>query len=410
MQTPILALGGFSGSGLNGTAARYTPLCMGGAESAYNATIANVEVPMPIAGTFSNLYSRLPVPGTSNSWETRLMVDGSAAALTCTQSGAATDATPDISNQVAVAVGQKIALRTTPTVGGSAIDLTTPLADVGLLFTATAPGESAIFGIGSASNSATNYLSFGQNRTGGATENLASVVIPTAGVLDKLYVELSGAPGTAASGKQYAFSVYINGAPVSPAITCTILDTATGASDLTHSVTVAAGDTLSLQSIPTSTPTARAAKFSMRWVPTIPGESLMLSMGVAALSSSAARWLNANGSALNTDTEALFQNIAPVAFVAKKLQIKFNTAPGGAASRAYVLRKNEADQALTATVSTSATTASDTSNTVSIAAGERIGWKTTPASTPAAAGCYRVSAVAYIASVAGPSLALLGVG
>lgn len=410
MKTPILALGGFSGSGLSGTAARYTPLCMGGAESAYNATITNVEVPMPIAGTFSNLYSRLPVPGASNSWETRLMLDGAASALTCTQSGTATDATPDTSNPVSATAGQKVALRTTPTVGGSAIDLTTPLADIGLLFTATTPGESAIFGSGSVSNSATNYLPFGQSRTGGATENLASVVIPTAGVLDKLYVELSGAPGTAASGKQYAFSVYINGAAVSPAITCTILDTATGASDLTHSVTVAAGDTLSLESIPTSTPTARATKFSMRWVPTISGESLMLSMGVAALSSSAARWIDVNGSALNTDTEALFQNIAPYPFEAKKLKVKFNTAPGGSASRAYVLRKNEADQSLTATVSTSATTAEDITNTVSVAAGDRIGWKTTPSTAPAAAGSYRISAVAYIASSSARMMTLLGVG
>jgi hypothetical protein len=67
--------------------------------------------------------------------------------------------------------------------------------------------------------------------------------MPTAGTIDRLYVQAASAPGS--SPKQFTFTVWKNG--IAQALTCFMTGTGTAnqtCSDLTHSVSVVATDTL----------------------------------------------------------------------------------------------------------------------------------------------------------------------
>jgi hypothetical protein len=82
--------------------------------------------------------------------------------------------------------------------------------------------------------------------------------IPLGGVVNNLQVRLSGNPG---NGRQYTFTVLRNG--VASGLTCTVSgSSATSCSD-TDSTVWAAGDTIALQSVPTSTPTSRTVTWSV---------------------------------------------------------------------------------------------------------------------------------------------------
>jgi hypothetical protein len=81
--------------------------------------------------------------------------------------------------------------------------------------------------------------------------------MPVSGNISNFYVVLDVSPG---SGKSYTFVVRKNG--VDTSITCTISDTNTTGSDLTHSVSFTAGDYISICVIPSAgSPTAAL----MRW-------------------------------------------------------------------------------------------------------------------------------------------------
>jgi hypothetical protein len=82
--------------------------------------------------------------------------------------------------------------------------------------------------------------------------------------------------------------------------------------------------------------------------------------------------------------EARTQQVMPCAGTFDYLRVQV-TDPGGAAqSRAFKLRKNTADTTLTATVSTGATTAQDTSNSVSVVAGDLVAMQCVSSASPAA--------------------------
>lgn len=72
-----------------------------------------------------------------------------------------------------------------------------------------------------------------------------------------LYVRLDAAPGT---GKSYAFTIRKNGA--SAAVTATVADLIPTATDLTHAVAIADGDTWDLQKVPSGTPSTATATWA----------------------------------------------------------------------------------------------------------------------------------------------------
>ncbi|PYN86761.1 MAG: hypothetical protein DMD87_17285 [Candidatus Rokuibacteriota bacterium] len=89
---------------------------------------------------------------------------------------------------------------------------------------------------------------------------------------------------------------------------------------------------------------------------------------------------------LAASSAAGFRTVVPRAGTIKNLFAAVSVAPGASKSWAFMVRKNGVDQSLTCTISgASATSASDTSHSFTVAAGDEIEIKIVPTSTPAAA-------------------------
>jgi hypothetical protein len=97
-----------------------------------------------------------------------------------------------------------------------------------------------------------------------ATESAVQQTVPMAGTLSEFYVTLNGSPG---SGRGYTFVVRKNG--VNTLVTCTISGTATTGSDVTNSVSFAAGDKISIRVTPVNNPTARSMSWTAKFSPAI---------------------------------------------------------------------------------------------------------------------------------------------
>jgi len=110
------------------------------------------------------------------------------------------------------------------------------------------------------SNTATQYL--GPDSGPNATEVNRSWVVPVAGTLTRMYAWCNGSPGGTAD---YTFSVMQNGAYAS-GLDVTVTHPL-GYGTTSGSIAVAAGDRLSIRSVPQGTPTARLAKVSLVFVP-----------------------------------------------------------------------------------------------------------------------------------------------
>jgi hypothetical protein len=89
----------------------------------------------------------------------------------------------------------------------------------------------------------TQYCSISGQQAPDATEADVYIVVPCAGTIDNLYVELGGASG---SGESHAFTVRKNGADTALTVTISGATDTTG-NDTGNSFTVAAGDKLSLK-------------------------------------------------------------------------------------------------------------------------------------------------------------------
>jgi hypothetical protein len=110
-------------------------------------------------------------------------------------------------------------------------------------------GSSAIMGSATAvALTTTIYIPIAGGGLSSTTEGNVDIPAPTASTLTNFYVELSAAPGV---GNSVAVTVRKNGADT--ALTLTISGAAVSGSDLTHSVSVAAGDLLDIKIVPTGT-------------------------------------------------------------------------------------------------------------------------------------------------------------
>jgi hypothetical protein len=123
-----------------------------------------------------------------------------------------------------------------------------------------------MFVVGSSSgtleNYETRYMPMGYAADSN-TESTVQVPMPVAGNLSKFYVNLDGSPGT---GNSYTFTVRKNGADQID-LQVVISGSATSGSDTSGSVSFAAGDLISIESTPASSPTDRGARWSATFTP-----------------------------------------------------------------------------------------------------------------------------------------------
>jgi len=205
-------------------------------------------------------------------------------------------------------------------------------------------------------------------------------VISTGGIIKDLRVLIMTPPG---AGKSYDFTLYVNGAPT--ALTVTISgDTATTANDTAHDVTVAAGDYAYLLVDPTGTPVESRAYYTMLFEATNAKESLVMGNS-QGLDDALTEYVTLMGYDISpTSTENDRRTVIPTAGTLKDLYVKLTADPGtNPDGYRFTLRKNGASQTLTVTITADATTGSDTTHEISVAAGDIVTLRIYPLNGPA---------------------------
>lgn len=374
------------------------------------ANIGLANQPMPDSGTLSNLYVRVTnAPGAGASYIFTVYKNSVATGLTVTIADAATVATPDTSNTVSYSAGDVICLETVPSAG------TAPAA-AGLLAWAVdndSSGQALLAGSTTTNgNAADSWLALQGSVRATAITSMETIV-PTDGVIDNLYFHVSGTLGT---DNTYTATLIKNGSDT--ALTATVTASEIIMSNTADDVSVAAGDLVFWRITPASTPTARACHPSVRFTPTIDGESIQTYASSSNASSASNEvFIGIGGGAMvtqATDSNRLAYQYG--VYDAKKLHAAVDTAPDtGAGTQTWTIkiRSNGTSSSVSTTISESATTATpDTSNTVTSTTLGNLGFSWQGSGTPTLSPS-RASFVTYRApAVAGdtPQRMLTGVG
>lgn len=375
--------------------------------STSNATNTFREQIVPAPITLSNFYVSLAsAPGGVASITVSIMKNGSASAVTVTITGSATSAT-DSTHSVSFNAGDLIGV--TVTTSGSP---TNSRASWNVGCTSTSGDYFPMFGGMMGSLTATTSYAYPystSNNSTVTTEAQAEIVIPCAGTLSNMYVATDVAPGT---GNSIQFVPYKNGS--AGLLTATISGaSATSASDTTDSITVSAGDRISMQLVKSTSLTSARFFWGIQFTPTTVGQSFFAFGNSSAPSTATTNYEQPLGIGLAgwNATESTALSI-PGACTLQALYWMAGTAPGTVASWALTVRKNSTNTALSATITGSATTANITGQNVTLAQSDIVDLQMVPSTVPAAmTNGAHAGVLVYIApSSSGHGLSLLGVG
>ena len=202
---------------------------------------------------------------------------------------------------------------------------------------------------------------------------------PVAGTLQDFSVHLGTAPGVGASWK---FDIYKNGSVT--AITITISDTnTTGTSSDT--LAVLAGDLIVMLITPSAGPAPANSTLNNCIVFNAAVKKSVILGGTAgaALINSSTQYQAFSGGSSWNGTEVNRSQVAPTAGTIKNLYVNMASNPGGGTKGyKFTVYKNGLATALTATISGSNVTASDTSNSFSVVAGDLLSMESVPQNSP----------------------------
>lgn len=310
-----------------------------------------------------------------------LYKNGSATAMTC-QLALAAQTCSDNTHTVSVAAGDGLAMlyHTVGSIGTNPVSTST-------LFTPTTTGDTLLSSWGTAfSTGSTQNLAIS---TGAIAISTTGSTFPDSGTVSKLYI-ISNAPGAAASGKKYDYTVRLNGS--NQTTTCSVLEIATTCNDTTHSVSITgasgntAGSNISFAVAPTSTPTAAVAGFGVNYRPnTASSFAVVGAQGSATDSTSADTWypISMGSNGLSTASETNQKQISN-SMTITTFTVKTNGTMGAAASgkqRDYFIRKNGVDTAATCSI-VETQSACTWTGTLSIADGDMLSIRNHPTATP----------------------------
>lgn len=360
------------------SATNYGALCS--QDGAFDATEANHYSVISSAGTLSNFRVDIgQAPGVGKSWTYKVRVNGADSGISVAISGTSTSGSDDV-NTAAVSAGDLVNISVTPS-GTPASSLRVYS---GCAFTGTTANESLILGgrdTSTLQTSGTQYIwAQGVSQDSlNTSEPLGRQIIPTAGTIKNLYVKLGGTPG---SGNDYTFTLYQNGSPT--AMTCTIADSATAAHDTTNTVTVAAGDSISLQYIGTSTPTAQVEAHGFTFVADTDGQFVVMGGGDNVPSNTATNYAFIGLSGQSWDATENLEQDGSLDCTLSNLYVEMTSAPGIGKSWTLDTRVNSASPVgdLSVTVSDAAMSGNDTIHSVSVTAGNLLSMRSVPSGTP----------------------------
>jgi hypothetical protein len=374
MSTPIF----ITSSVPSTTSATYANFGSPGTWSA----LVNRQAAWPIAGTISNLNIVSLTTVASNYYTFTLNVAGSDTALVCsvgtgggTNLGTTTTCS-DSSHTISIAQGALVTIESSVP-GGTATAIAANGIKIAALFTSTNGQQSPIpLGTNAPSTTAINYL--GPASSWQTTDAVASFVVPTAGTINNLFVQMAS---TAGAGHLWNFTVFQNGVATSivagDATHCGGASS-TQCSDTTHSITVAALDTISIQSCPSNTatcpagsaPSASNMSLMLNFTPTTANQAILPSMTTSGPPVSVSNNFTAvTGNYISGSTENVLQITAPVLATHMTLggltvaQCPGPDTSGSGVTRTVTLRDAASSKTPTATVAAS-TTACPTLSTI----------------------------------------------
>lgn len=365
---------------LTTSATRYSVLS---GVSGINSSEAPRQQVIPTAGTLGNCAFKLTTaPGSGKSWLVGLRVNG-ATVLSTTISDTAVDGS--ISGTVNVSAGDLVNWIITPSGTPAAASLA-----AFCQFEGTDSTESIIIGCGQGTFSTTANRFSPINGFGGSlatTDGFGRQIMPTAGTLKKLYVRLDIDPGT--NPDAYSFTLHKNAADQT--LTTTITADSTTGNDTTNSVSIAAGDTVSIKVAPLNTPSATPyMKWGMVFVPTVLGETAIPGdMAGNNLDVSVTEYIALNNvTVASTTTEANWQVLVPPCDI-KKLYVLLSGSPGsGGDAYTFTVRDDGADTAVVVSITNAATSGNDVTNTHSVTDISLVNLKLTPSVSPTALQAY----------------------
>lgn len=190
---------------------------------------------------------------------------------------------------------------------------------------------------------------------------------PTGGTLKNLYCWLASAPST-----NTICNVRKRGTG-NTAITCTVPSGSTTCQDLTHTVTVTAGDSYDIQYDATNNTNSPRTKAGVVFAPTIDGEMVVLESTAGGMTQGTTNFIQAEGAVTGfSTTESVVEQIF-LAGTAKKLFVQLEANVGGAAQTIVYTEMDELGaQPLTCSIPTGASTCNDTTHTGPIVSGDRV--------------------------------------
>ena len=344
---------------------------------------------VPVSGTLKNFYVYLTsapgAAGSGKSYTFTVMKEGVATGLTVTISETATSGSIEL--DVAFVAGNTISIKcvTSHTVPTASYAKFTSLFE-------TSDNSSMILGCtGSTFLHTTNTrycLINSQYSTNYTTESCVAIPVPYSGTISNFYVETSASPGDAT--KWYGITLMKSGSPST--VSVVIQNASTTSYDIAHSISVSAGDTLSIRCSPTGTPTAVHAAWGFVFNSDKEDTSIICGGTYDTMyitnTTPMYHYINMGydaGAESNTEVQKInyLQNCR-----LSDLRLKIITAPGVGKSYTFNVRKNAADTGLFHTIQDSETTGYNTKNNVSFSLGDYTTLQMVANGTPTASSPY----------------------
>lgn len=217
----------------------------------------------------------------------------------------------------------------------------------------------------------------GSNET--ASEATGQFVMPHDTDFVAIRLQLSGDIGTA--GDNATLTLREGGADT--ALACTISGGAGSETSCTASgtVTVEAGNLVALSLVTEGTPDAsREVRYALKLTENTTNGRSSVWGRYSNIGASQTYYATVSGLSPNSTTEANNRTVVPIAGTLGNLRVNMSAAPGGT-SRTFTLYQNGSPTAVSCVITAAATVCNDT-DTVSIAAGDRITLEDVPAGTP----------------------------
>lgn len=296
----------------------------------------------PFNGQIGNFFVRLTIaPGVGSSRIFTIHDNAASTSVACTITDSATSCN-DSTHFFNYSAGDRLTVESDITNAPSTASFT-----MGAVSYPANPGdEMLVYRATNPNTGSASYSIIGGDSFVYTTNQASSTeVIADSGTADFYYTNFASSPAVTRS---YAMALMDNG--VTTAITCTVSNPSTTCNDIAHSASITSGDTLNISSTPTNAPAAINNGGAVRFRSSKGNTSTFMGSTYSVMDSATlTRFLLPSGDKNIATAESGMQQIIPAPTILTNF-VASTTPPGGVATRAFTVRKNGADTALTCTL------------------------------------------------------------